>query len=91
MELTELSGTIDIVSLREDLKSVDALLSELHRRGVINERLTSSEFLDLIDEVPPMQSDLLDTPESSEIEDTLDIRNETQQGTGEKETSSLLQ
>ncbi|KAM9889927.1 hypothetical protein OXX79_011790 [Metschnikowia pulcherrima] len=41
-----------------------------------------------------MQSDLLDAPESStsesEIEDTPDIRNETQQGTGEKETSSAM-
>ncbi|KAM9887495.1 hypothetical protein OXX79_013590, partial [Metschnikowia pulcherrima] len=94
LELTESSETIDIVSLREDLKSVDALLSELRHRGVINERLTGSESLDSIDEVPPMQSDLLDAPESStsesEIEDTPDIRNETQQGTGEKETSSAM-
>ncbi|KAF7999587.1 hypothetical protein HF325_006263 [Metschnikowia pulcherrima] len=51
-------------------------------------------FLDLIDEVPPMQSGLLDAPESSisksEIKHTLDIENETQQGTGEKETSSAM-
>ncbi|QBM90131.1 Tc5 transposase DNA-binding domain-containing protein [Metschnikowia aff. pulcherrima] len=94
LELTGLSGMIDIVSLREDLETVDALLSELRRRGVINDRLTGGEFLDLIDEVPPMQSEFLDTRESrtseSEIKDTLDIGNETQQETGEKESCSAM-
>ncbi|KAM9909569.1 hypothetical protein OXX69_005300, partial [Metschnikowia pulcherrima] len=46
------------------------------------------------DEVLPMQTEFLDTPESStsesEIKDTLDIRNKTQQGTGEKKTSSAM-
>ena len=76
---------INVSSLEEDIRVVDGLLVELRRRKIIDENITGVEFLDLIEETPPLQTEEVDSLESAtledEIEQTLDIRNETPLGT----------
>lgn len=76
---------INVSSLEEDIRVVDGLLVELRRRKIIHENITGVEFLDLIEETPPLQTEEVVSLESAtledEIEQTLDIRNETPLGT----------
>ncbi|KAM9898102.1 hypothetical protein OXX79_006490 [Metschnikowia pulcherrima] len=82
---TESSEMINVSSLEEDIRVVYSLLVELRRRKIIDENITGVEFSDSIEETPPLQTEESDSSESAtsedEIEQTLDIRNETPLGT----------
>ncbi|KAJ8139256.1 hypothetical protein OY671_007532 [Metschnikowia pulcherrima] len=77
---TESSEIINVSSLEEDIRVVDGLLVELRRRKIIDESITGVEFLDSIEETPPLQTEESDSSESAtsedELEQALDIRNE---------------
>ncbi|KAJ8137357.1 hypothetical protein OY671_009430, partial [Metschnikowia pulcherrima] len=64
---------------------VDGLLVELRRQKIIDENITDVDILDSIEETPPLQTEEVDSSESAtsedEIEQTLDIQNETSLGT----------